>query len=748
MWGCALAWPRSPACSPSVRPSATSSRPDASTRIARASAATRCSAATNPASCSPRPRPEPWGCRSAPSCGSSTRHASTCPRASAGRDTPSILTRPSWSSRSALPSSADATTRGHATAAVTSGARALLLLVVAAGPTAAQQRPCDPATPLGPSHDLYCIELVPAPGIMGVSGRVELAYPPGPFTVAVTPDGRSRYVPVVSLQGLPRLSSQATSAAYVAWVTPPQMDTVIKLGEVRNGSTTPRGVTMLPAEMALRPQVTPFLPVGTTPDARPSELLRLADGDTLRLEAGLVRRSLKGQTYTMYGFNGQYPGPLIEVARGSEVVVAFTNRLPESTTVHWHGIRLDNRFDGTPDLTQPAVPPGGAFVYRGRVPDAGVYWYHPHVREDIQQELGLYGNVLVRSPDGAAYGPANREQALMLDDLLVGPSGPIPLGRESPTHALMGRFGNLFLVNGEPDYRLAARHGEVIRFFLTNASSTRTMNISFPGARMKVVASDAGPFERETWVESVVIAPAERYIVHVRFDRPGRVALVNRVEGLDHLFGRFLPEVDTLGIVEVAAERVGHDLAASFAALRRDTTTTRELEPYRQFLQRPTDKSLILTLETRGLPPVTQRLMQLDSIYFAPVEWSGTMPMMNWASTGRQVRWILRDPATGRENMDIDWRFRRGEPVKLRLVNERLSFHGMQHPIHLHGQRFLVLAVNGVPNDDFAWKDTVLVPAGSVVDIVLDPSNPGRWMLHCHIAEHLAAGMMMTFTVE
>jgi FtsP/CotA-like multicopper oxidase with cupredoxin domain len=145
---------------------------------------------------------------------------------------------------------------------------------------------------------------------------------------------------------------------------------------------------------------------------------------------------------------------------------------------------------------------------------------------------------------------------------------------------------------------------------------------------------------------------------------------------------------------------------------------------------------------------VTERFMQLDSIYFAPVEWSGTMPMMNWASTAREVQWILRDPATGRENMDIAWRFRRGEPLKIRLVNERRSFHGMQHPIHLHGQRFLVLAVNGVPTDDLAWKDTVLVPAGSVVDILVDPANPGRWMLHCHIAEHLAAGMMMQFTVD
>ena len=104
--------------------------------------------------------------------------------------------------------------------------------------------------------------------------------------------------------------------------------------------------------------------------------------------------------------------------------------------------------------------------------------------------------------------------------------------------------------------------------------------------------------------------------------------------------------------------------------------------------------------------------MQLDSIYFAPVEWSGTMPMMNWASTGRQVRWILRDPATGQENMDVDWTFRGGDVVKLRLVNERRAFHAMQHPIHIHGQRFLVLAVNGVPNDNLVWKDTVLIPVG------------------------------------
>jgi len=594
---------------------------------------------------------------------------------------------------------------------------------------------------------------------------------------------------------------------YVAWAVTPQMDTVVNLGVVKNGTTAlqaialdkfiilissehsvrvreprgrimlrgqspstrpmppdvlefsmgamgaagtehhhedmimppvPRGLTMLPSEMALRPEVTPFLPAtdAPLPNADSHEVLRLKDGDIIDLDAELVRRRVNGQTYTMYGYNGQYPGPLIEVSRGSEIMVRFTNHLPDSTSIHWHGIRLENAFDGVAGVSDE-------FTYKVRFPDAGIYWYHPHIREDIQQALGLYGNILVREP-GAKIS-ANREQVLMLQDLLVGDGGLIPWGQESPTHALMGRFGNVFLVNGEPGYRLSVRRGEVVRFYLTNASSTRTLNVSFPGARMKVVATDAGPFEREAWVESVVIAPAERYVVHVRFDTPGKVALVNQVIGLDHLFGRFFPMVDTLGIVSVGRQRVTRDLAPSFAALRRLPPPFADAS---SFLNRPADQTLVLRLRTEGLPYITERLMQLDSIYFAPVEWGGTMPMMNWASTGRQVRWVLKDPATGRENMDIAWHFQRGEPVKIRLVNERRAFHGMQHPIHLHGQRFLILAVNGIPNENLAWKDTVLVPAGGVVDILLDTANPGEWMLHCHIAEHLSTGMMMHFTVN
>lgn len=515
----------------------------------------------------------------------------------------------------------------------------------------------------------------------------------------------------------------------------------------------PPNLTMLPGEMALRPDVAPYLPRPSRSHAplpaRPHELVRLRDGDTLRLTAGLVSRTMQGHRLTMYGFNGQYPGPLISVAQGATVTITLINALDQPTSIHWHGIRLDNRSDGVPAFTQEAVAPGGHFTYRVHFPDAGIYWYHPHVREDTQQELGLYGNIRVQSPRKDYFGPANSEQTLIVDDLLMTGDGELePFGSDATTHAFMGRFGNVFLVNGEPRWRLAAKRGEVIRFLFTNVSNTRTLNLSFPGARMKVVGSDAGNFEHEEWVESVVIAPAERYVVYVKFDTTGDVALVNRVRGLDHLFGRFFSETDTLGAVHVGRTSATPDLTNAFGTLRRDSAASAGIEQYRRYFEKPIDHSLLLTIETHDLPYVSRQLMLLDSSYFAPVEWSGTMPMMNWASTGKQVRWVLRDVDTGKENMDIDWRFHRGDVIKLRIGNERRSMHAMQHPIHMHGQRFLVLAVNGVPNENLVWKDTVLIPAGSTVDLLADLSNPGRWMLHCHIAEHLSSGMMMGFVVQ
>jgi suppressor of ftsI len=510
-------------------------------------------------------------------------------------------------------------------------------------------------------------------------------------------------------------------------------------------------VAMPPALMTLRPDATPYLPsADDAPLARPRALLRLADGDTLDLVAGYVRKRILGRAVTMVGFNGQIPGPLIEVAQAAEIHIRFANRTDLPTAIHWHGIRLDNRFDGVPHVTQEPVPPGGTFDYTVRFPDAGLYWYHPHHREDVLQDLGLYGNLLVRAREPAFFGPAHREEFLILDDLLAGADGAlVPYGEETPTHALMGRFGNVPLVNGEPRWDAAVAHGEVVRLYLTNVSSTRVWNLSFgAGARMKVVASDLGRYEREAWTDNVVIAPAERYIVDVRFDRPGDVALVNRVRAIDHIMARFFDEVDTLGVVRVGTQPAAPDYVTAFETLRDNAAVAADIDRYRAHFDRPPDHTLLLTLEPGDLPFPLLPLLRYESVYRHPVEWAGTMPEMDWLATGRQLRWILRDPATGRENMDIDWRFDVGDVVRLRIANDRAAPHAMQHPIHIHGQRFLVLSVNGVPNQHLVWKDTVLLPTGFSAELLLEITNPGDWMLHCHIAEHIEAGMRMVFRVQ
>jgi FtsP/CotA-like multicopper oxidase with cupredoxin domain len=515
----------------------------------------------------------------------------------------------------------------------------------------------------------------------------------------------------------------------------------------------PAGMPMIPGLVGLAPPVTAFLPgkgtdPATLPVAAPTRIVQLRDRDTLDLTAGLVRRSVNGRSFVMYAFNGEVPGPLIRVPQNATITVRFHNRIDLESTVHWHGVRLDNRNDGVPGITQDAVTPGGDFVYTVHFPDAGIYWYHPHVREDVEQALGLFGNILVDSPEADYYSPANSEHALVLDDLLVNGDTLIPFGKEGPDFALMGRVGNVLLVNGEPGYALRAKRGEVVRFFLTNVSNSRTWNVSFGGAAMKVIASDVSRFEREERVPSVVLAPAERYVVEVRFDRPGRYALVNAVQAINHYRGEFEPQVDTLGFVTVTSEAARPDYSRQFATLRQHAAVTTEIDRYRAYFDKPPDKRLTLTVRTTGLPLATVQFMTIDTAYFAPVEWVDGMPDMNWLSTDKQVRWILRDDATGKENMDIDWHVARGSVVKLRIFNDPMSFHPMQHPIHLHGQRMLVVARDGVPMRNLSWKDTALIPVGSTVDLLIDASNPGDWMLHCHIAEHLGAGMMMPVHVD
>ena len=509
---------------------------------------------------------------------------------------------------------------------------------------------------------------------------------------------------------------------------------------------------MLPGLEGTVPIVGPFMPglgmdPAMFPEARPSEVVALADMDTLDISVSTVRRTIEGHEMIMFGYNGQYPGPLIQAPKDATIVVRVTNDIEMPTTIHWHGVRLDNQFDGVPGVTQEAIERGDSFTYEVHVPDAGMYWYHPHVREDVQQDLGLFGNLLVTSPDPDYYGPAHREEVFVLDDMLIDDQGALPWGDRAPTHALMGRFGNVMMVNGETDYRLTADRGEVVRFYLTNVANSRTFNVTFGGARVKVVASDVSRFEREQWVGSVVIAPAERYVVDVRFEEAGEVVIANTVQAINHSRGEFYPSVDTLSVVTVSDTQADPAISDAFDELREHTAVVEDIDTFRPYFGRAPDYELETTVRVQNLPQSIVLSMEADTLYVPPMEWNDAMPMMNWLSTAEQVTWILKDRQTGAENGEIDWSFEVGEVVKVRVYNTPDSFHPMNHPIHVHGQRFLVLSMDGVENENLVWKDTAIVPVGSTMDVLIEMSNPGEWMVHCHIAEHLHAGMMFSFTV-
>ena len=186
-------------------------------------------------------------------------------------------------------------------------------------------------------------------------------------------------------------------------------------------------------------------------------------------------------------------------------------------TVHWHGLRLDNRSDGVP--YDSAAHPDRRRVCELRFPDPGLYWYHPHIREDYAQEMGLYGQIIVDPARSRLLAPVNRDIALTLDDLLLEAGQIAAFHRSGPTHTMMGRFGTVLLVNGQTEASFDVTRGEVVRLYLTNTANTRVFNVAITGATLKLVGGDSGRYEREEFVESVLLSPSERAIVDVLFDQ-------------------------------------------------------------------------------------------------------------------------------------------------------------------------------------------------------------------------------------
>ncbi|CAN5917828.1 multicopper oxidase CueO [soil metagenome] len=428
--------------------------------------------------------------------------------------------------------------------------------------------------------------------------------------------------------------------------------------------------------------------VDVNPDASIVEVNIIATPSTQEYLSGKPADTWAYRDGSVDGSRASTPGPLLDVPQGAHVIVHFRNELPDSTTIHWHGLRVPNASDGTP-IAQVPVESGATFDYEFDANDAGLFWYHPHVGGDVQIERGLYAPVIVRggvTPDVAA------DRVFVLDDVKLEATGKLSTTTD-PLDVMMGRQGNVLLVNGQAGATLRTKAGSRERWRFVNAANGRYFNLSLPGHSLLVIGWDAGVLETPYSTDTLLVAPGERYDVLVEIDdAPGDVI---PLQTLYYDRGHNLPDLgpQELFRVEVAENRENASAPLpttwnTFSALPVDTST-----PVR---------TLVLDEQEQGL---VEPIFTING-----AQYPNTTPLQ--AVSGQVEIWELRNDAE------------------------------MDHPFHLHGTFFQVIDIDGIAPSHTGWKDTVNVPMKTTVRFAVRYGDPGRWMFHCHILEHAERGMM------
>jgi FtsP/CotA-like multicopper oxidase with cupredoxin domain len=396
-----------------------------------------------------------------------------------------------------------------------------------------------------------------------------------------------------------------------------------------------------------------------------------------------------GHAARAWGFNGQVPGPTLEARVGDVLEVRLTNRLAEPTSIHWHGLRVPAAMDGT-DMVQRPVAPGETFTYRFRLPDAGTFWYHPHVNETVQMERGLYGALIVRGDDEPRL---DAERVLVLDDVKLDRSGEVAkFGGFVEFHD--GRQGDVRLVNGKQEPELTIAAGQIERWRIVNASSARYIRLSIGGAPFQMLGTDGGLLEAPVSVSEVLLAPADR---------------------VDIAVGPF---------------EEGEELTLEALAYKRMTMKKRKTERFATLRVGPPKPSAAV------IPERLRTITPLADLSATPTR-----------NVDFGIKYSLRrgmDFVINKEMHHQDAPVRVGELQIWDVENSTM----MDHPFHLHGFFFQVLAVNGKPPAFRSWEDVINLPPKSTTRIAwVADDRPGSWMYHCHILEHHHAGMMAHFDV-
>ena len=415
----------------------------------------------------------------------------------------------------------------------------------------------------------------------------------------------------------------------------------------------------------------------------------------LTAERARLRLTPGGPLVSVYAYNGTVPGPTLDVHEGDSVIVHFHNHLPDTTTVHWHGLHLPAEDDGSP--LNP-VAPGQSFDYVFRIPAgyAGTYWYHPHPDKHTtyQVAMGLFGAIIIRSPRDPLAARHIPEKLLILSDNRFNADGsiafPDPRSIQAEIDEENGREGNVLFVNGQVMPTIPIRRGELQLWRIVNASASRVYRLALAGDSLIHVGSDGGLFEHPRTEREILLANSGRIEVLVR----GRGTPGSRTVLQDLPYDRYMPQTRP-----------------------DDWDSTRTLLAL-EIARAPAERPVAIPATLRPVPAIDTSNVAAHRL----------IVMSQGLINGKRMD-LHRVDITARLGTTEIW--------------EVQNVVGMDHPFHLHGFHFQVLDRAGVPEPYRSWKDLVNVPKHSEVRIVVHFADfPGKWMYHCHILDHEDEGMM------
>lgn len=421
----------------------------------------------------------------------------------------------------------------------------------------------------------------------------------------------------------------------------------------------------------------------------------------VEIEARLATLEIRPGVQTeVWTYNGSVPGPLLRAQRGDRLIVHFTNHLPEATTIHWHGLRVPADMDGTHAVQNP-VEPGESFTYDFVLPDAGTFWYHPHLNSSAQVGYGLYGPLIVDDPDD----PLDIDDVvLVFSDMSLDDEGKLLPGDSDEWFGdYFGREGSTLLVNGRVRPQLKARTGVPQRWRIINAARARYLKLEVPGSDLVRVGGDAGLLEHPQELEFLHLAASERAEVVVRLPQ-GAPSFLD-VPYKD-------PDRFRVGFTQPDQPLLGLEVSAGPSSRLSLPKTLRRFPP--------------LELSGAKIRHITLGEKVVDGLAHLAINGEVHEGDHHHASDTSHVAYV-------------------GDTEIWEVHNET----GYDHPFHLHGFTFEVLELGGQPWPVRELKDSVNVPGGEMLRfLVTYDDRPGLWMFHCHILDHAQLGMMAVLDVR